>query len=135
MSWQTRKPDGYVPASRETRTTLEEVADDMTQAWLALVVAGLLEIGWAVGLKYADGFTRLWPSVWTIAAMVASLYLLAFAARTLPIGTAYAVWVGIGAAGAALLGMALLGEPRDIGRLACLGLIVAGVVGLKLLDA
>jgi len=103
-------------------------------AWALLVAAGILEIGWAIGLKYTDGFTRLWPSVWTIAAMVVSMYLLALAARTLPIGTAYAVWVGIGAAGAMILGMALLGEPRTIGRIACVGLIVAGVIGLKLIE-
>lgn len=103
-------------------------------AWALLVAAGILEIGWAIGLKYTDGFTRLWPSVWTIAAMVVSMYLLALAARTLPIGTAYAVWVGIGAAGAMILGMVLLGEPRTIARIACVGLIVAGVIGLKLLE-
>mgnify|MGYP005868972541 CR=1 FL=1 len=97
-------------------------------------MAGILEIGWAIGLKYADGFTRLWPSVWTIAAMMLSMYMLALAARTLPIGTAYAVWVGIGAAGAMVLGMMLLGEPNSAGRIVCVGLIVAGVVGLKLLD-
>lgn len=103
-------------------------------AWTLLVAAGILEIGWAIGLKYTDGFTRLWPSIWTIAAMVVSMYLLALAARTLPIGTAYAVWVGIGAAGAMLLGMVLLGEPRSAARILCVGLIVAGVVGLKLFD-
>jgi len=103
-------------------------------AWGLLVVAGILEIGWAIGLKYTDGFSRLWPSVWTIAAMVVSMYLLALAAKTLPIGTAYAVWVGIGAAGAMVLGMVLLGEPRSLARILCVGLIVAGVVGLKLVD-
>ncbi len=103
-------------------------------AWALLVAAGILEIGWAIGLKYTDGFTRLWPSVWTIAAMVVSMYLLALAARTLPIGTAYAVWVGIGAVGAAILGMFLLGEPRSAARIVCIGLIVAGVAGLKLFD-
>lgn len=103
-------------------------------AWALLVAAGILEIGWAIGLKYTDGFTRLWPSVWTIAAMVLSMYLLALAARTLPIGTAYAVWVGIGAAGAMVLGIALLGEPRTTARIVCVGLIVAGVVGLKVFD-
>jgi quaternary ammonium compound-resistance protein SugE len=103
-------------------------------AWALLVAAGILEIGWAIGLKYTDGFTRLWPSVWTIGAMVVSMYLLALAARTLPIGTAYAVWVGIGAAGAMILGMVLLGEPRTIARIACVALIVAGVIGLKLLE-
>jgi quaternary ammonium compound-resistance protein SugE len=107
---------------------------EKSMAWILLVMAGILEIGWAVGLKYTDGFTRLWPSVWTIAAMIVSMYLLALAARTLPIGTAYAVWVGIGAAGAMILGMVLLGEPRSAARIACVGLIVAGVVGLKLVD-
>lgn len=102
-------------------------------AWLYILIAGLLEIAWAVGLKYTQGFTRLWPSVLTVAAMAASMYLLARGARTLPIGTAYAVWTGIGAAGAAVLGMALFGESRDPARLACLGLIVVGIVGLKAL--
>lgn len=104
-------------------------------AWIMVLVAGLLEIGWAVGLKYTDGFTRPLPSAVTIAAMAASMYLLALAARTLPIGTAYAVWVGIGAAGAAVAGMLLLGEARDWPRLACIGLILVGVAGLKLLES
>jgi quaternary ammonium compound-resistance protein SugE len=104
-------------------------------AWALLVAAGILEIGWAIGLKYTDGFTRLWPSVWTISAMAVSMYLLAVAARTLPIGTAYAVWVGIGAVGAAILGMVLLGEPRSTARIACIGLIVAGVIGLKVFNS
>ncbi len=103
-------------------------------AWALLIAAGILEIGWAIGLKYTEGFTRLWPSVWTIAAMIVSMYMLALAARTLPIGTAYAVWVGIGAAGALILGIVLLGEPRSLARMACVGLIVAGVIGLKLVD-
>lgn len=102
-------------------------------AWLLLGVAGLLEVGWAVGLKYADGFSKPLPSALTIAAMVASMWLLAQAARTLPIGTAYAVWTGIGAVGTALLGMLLFGEPRTVLRLTCIVLIVAGIVGLKLL--
>ncbi|MBL8691467.1 MAG: quaternary ammonium compound efflux SMR transporter SugE [Rhodospirillaceae bacterium] len=101
-------------------------------AWIYLVLAGILEIGWALGLKYVDGFTRFWPSVGTIAAMVASMVLLALAARTLPIGTAYAVWTGIGAAGVAILGIVWLGESRDLVRMLCIGLIVAGTVGLKL---
>lgn len=104
-------------------------------AWIILTVAGILEIGWAVGLKYSEGFTRPWPSAVTIATMVASMYLLAVAVRTLPIGTAYAVWVGIGAAGTAVLGMVLFNEPRDAARMLCLALIVAGVVGLKFLEA
>ncbi len=103
-------------------------------AWIYLVTAGLLEIGWAIGLKYTHGFTRIWPSILTIIAMVVSMYLLAIAARTLPIGTAYTVWVGIGAVGTAIIGMWLLNEPRAAARLVCLGLIVAGVLGLKLLD-
>ena len=103
-------------------------------AWLLLAVAGLFEIGWAVGLKYTDGFTRLWPSVWTGLAMVVSVVLLALAVRTLPIGTAYAVWTGIGAAGTALLGIYLFGEPATALRLACIGLIVAGIIGLKLVS-
>lgn len=101
-------------------------------AWFYLTLAGLLEIAWAIGLKYTQGFTKLWPSVWTIAAMAASMYLLAIAARTLPIGTAYAVWTGIGAVGTAILGMYLFNEPREPLRLACIVLIVAGIVGLKL---
>ena len=104
-------------------------------AWIILTVAGILEIGWDVGLKYSEGFTRPWPSAVTIATMVASMYLLAVAVRTLPIGTAYAVWVGIGAAGTAVLGMVLFNEPRDAARMLCLALIVAGVVGLKFLEA
>jgi quaternary ammonium compound-resistance protein SugE len=101
-------------------------------AWIYLVVAGLFEVGWAIGLKYTDGFTRLWPSVWTGASMVVSLYLLSQALRTLPVGTGYAVWTGIGSLGTAILGMALLGESRDAIRLLCLTLIFTGIVGLKL---
>jgi quaternary ammonium compound-resistance protein SugE len=102
------------------------------QAWMLLVVAGLFEVGWAVGLKYTDGFTRLWPSVATVAAMVASVLLLAQALKVIPLGTGYAVWTGIGAVGTAMLGMLLLGESREPVRLACIALIVAGIVGLKL---
>ena len=101
-------------------------------AWLMLTVAGLFEVGWAVGLKYTEGFTRLWPTLWTAASMVVSLGLLGLALRTLPVGTAYAVWTGIGAIGTALLGIALFGESTDLARLACIGLILAGIVGLKL---
>ncbi len=104
-------------------------------AWLILVVSGLFETVWAVGLKYTDGFTRLWPSVAVLAAMAVSIYGLSLAVRVLPIGTAYAVWTGIGAVGAAFVGMALFGEPRTAARLACIGLIVAGIVGLKLFSA
>lgn len=101
-------------------------------AWLLLIVAGLLEVGWAIGLKYTEGFTRFWPSAFTLAAMVASVVLLGIAMKSLPVGTSYAVWVGVGAVGTAILGMVLFGEPATAGRLASLGLIVAGIVGLKL---
>ena len=102
-------------------------------AWIWLTVAGLLEVVWAVGLKYTDGFTRLWPSVITIAAMVASVYCLAVAVRTIPIGTGYAVWTGIGAVGVAILGMVLFGESTALLRIASILLIVAGIAGLKVL--
>jgi quaternary ammonium compound-resistance protein SugE len=101
-------------------------------AWLSLFVAGLFEIAWAIGLKYTDGFTRLWPTAGTIFALIASFVFLEYAVRTLPVGTAYAIWVGIGAVGTAALGIALFGESREPLRLVCLFLIVAGVVGLKL---
>ena len=101
-------------------------------AWLVLAAAGLLEIGWAIGLKYTDGFTRLVPSVLTLAAMAGSIILLGLALKTLPIGTAYAVWTGIGAVGTALLGIVLFDEPATAARLASIGLIVSGIVGLKL---
>lgn len=100
--------------------------------WLVLVLAGLFEIAWAVGLKYSEGFTRLWPSVGTIVAMLISLGLLGIAMKSLPLGTAYAVWVGVGAVGTAILGIILFGEPADALRLLSLGLILAGIVGLKL---
>ena len=100
--------------------------------WLVLVLAGLFEIGWAIGLKYTDGFTRLWPTVGTVASMVVSLGLLGVAMKSLPVGTAYAVWVGVGAVGTAILGIVLLGEPANAGRMVSLGLIVAGIIGLKL---
>lgn len=101
-------------------------------AWIILVVAGIFEIGWAIGLKYTEGFTRLWPSLWTVASMVVSLGLLGLALKTLPVGTAYAAWTGVGAAGTALLGIWLFGEPATAARLSCIALIVAGIVGLKL---
>lgn len=103
-------------------------------AWVYLVIAGLLEIGWAVGLKYTEGFTRLWPSVGTVAAMIASFVLLAQGLKTIPVGTGYAVWTGIGAAGTAIVGMLVLGESRDMLRILCLLMIVGGVVGLKLVS-
>lgn len=101
-------------------------------AWVLLLVAGLLEVGWAIGLKYTDGFTRLWPTVGTVTAMVLSVALLGLAMRTLPVGTAYAVWTGIGAVGTVILGIVLFGEPATAARLACVGLIVSGIVGLKI---
>lgn len=104
-------------------------------AWLYLLMAGLLEVAWAVGLKYTEGFTRLWPSVWTGAALLLSMLLLAGAVRTLPLGTAYAVWTGIGAVGTVVLGIVLFGESASAARLACIGLIMAGLIGLKLTSA
>ena len=103
-------------------------------AWFYLLLAGLLEVGWAIGLKYTQGFTRLWPSVATVACMVVSFTFLSLALKTLPVGTAYAVWTGIGAVGTAVLGMVLLGESREAARIVCLVLIVAGIVGLKLVS-
>lgn len=104
-------------------------------AWLYLLLAGLFEIGWAIGLKYTNGFTRFWPTVATGVSMAVSLGLLGLALRTLPLGTAYAVWTGIGAAGTVALGIVLFGEPATAARLGCVGLIVAGIVGLKLVSA
>ncbi len=101
-------------------------------AWICLGVAGLFEVGWAIGLKYTQGFSKLWPSVATIGAMTVSFVLLSRALKTIPVGTAYAVWTGIGAVGTALLGIMLFGEPATAARLACIGLIVAGIAGLKL---
>ncbi|HEY6995909.1 MAG TPA: multidrug efflux SMR transporter [Xanthobacteraceae bacterium] len=101
-------------------------------AWFALLLAGLLEIAWALGLKYSDGLSRFWPSVAMVAAIAASFGLLAVALRSIPFGTAYAMWTGIGAAGTVIVGMAAFGEPADLFRLTCLALIIAGMVGLKL---
>jgi quaternary ammonium compound-resistance protein SugE len=101
-------------------------------AWLALLVAGMFEVGWAIGLKFTAGFTRLWPSLFTIAAMAISFVLLSYSMKTLPVGTAYAVWTGVGAVGTAILGIVLFGEPAHLGRLLSIALIVAGIVGLKL---
>jgi quaternary ammonium compound-resistance protein SugE len=101
-------------------------------AWVLLLIAGLFEIGWAIGLKYTDGFSRLWPSIGTIVSMIISVALLSFAMRSLPVGTAYAVWTGIGAVGTVLLGIVLFGEAITVARLTCVALIVAGILGLKL---
>jgi quaternary ammonium compound-resistance protein SugE len=103
-------------------------------SWVYLVVAGLFEIGWAIGLKYTHGFTRLVPTVLTAISMAVSLGLLGLALKTLPVGTAYAVWTGVGAVGTAILGIYLLNEPATVGRLVCIGLIVAGIVGLKVVS-
>ncbi len=102
-------------------------------AWAILVVAGVFETGWAIGLKYSEGFTRLWPSVATAIMIVVSMGLLGIATRNLPLGTAYAVWTGIGAVGTVVLGIVLFGESAALSRLACLGLIVTGILGLKFL--
>jgi quaternary ammonium compound-resistance protein SugE len=105
---------------------------NVVTAWLALLLAGLLEIGWALGLKYSDGLTRFWPSLATVTAIALSFGLLGMSLKTVPFGTAYAVWTGIGAAGTMIIGMAAFGESTDIFRVACLVLIIAGMVGLKL---
>jgi len=101
-------------------------------SWIILVLAGLFEIGWAIGLKYTEGFTKFWPTVGTVSAMVISVGLLGIAMRDLPVGTAYAIWVGIGAVGTVILGMVLMGDAASPGRLVSLGLIIAGIIGLKL---
>jgi quaternary ammonium compound-resistance protein SugE len=115
-----------------SRSSVSEEAMSQTTSWLILLVAGVFEVGWAIGLKYTDGFTRLWPSVWTGIALVLSMGLLGLAVKALPVGTAYAVWVGVGAVGTAILGIALLGEAVTPARVASIALIVAGIVGLKL---
>ena len=104
-------------------------------AWIILFVAGLFEIGWAVGLKYTDGFTRPWPTLWTAVALVASMALLGLSLRSLPLGTAYAVWTGIGTVGTAILGIVLFREPATAMRLLCIALILTGIIGLKLATA
>jgi quaternary ammonium compound-resistance protein SugE len=100
--------------------------------WVILIVAGLFEIGWAIGLKYTEGFTRLWPTVGTVLSMIVSLWLLGIAMKSLPVGTAYGVWVGVGAVGTVILGIVLLGEPANLPRLISVTLIIGGIVGLKL---
>jgi quaternary ammonium compound-resistance protein SugE len=101
-------------------------------AWFVLVIAGLFEVGWAIGLKYTDGFTKLWPTVGTVASMIVSLWLLGIAMKSLPVGTAYSVWVGVGAVGTVILGVVLLGEPANNARIFSVALIIAGIIGLKL---
>ena len=104
-------------------------------AWVVLFIAGLLEIGWAIGLKYTQGFTQFWPSTATIGAMAVSFLLLSQALKTIPVGTGYAVWTGIGAVGTVLIGMAFLGESRDVARIVCLLLIITGIIGLKVVSS
>jgi quaternary ammonium compound-resistance protein SugE len=111
---------------------LDAIAEVVVTGWLAVIAAGLLEIAWAFGLKYSDGLTRFWPTLATVIAILASFSLMAFALRSLPFGTAYAIWTGIGAAGSIILGMVIFSEPTDPVRIICLTLIVAGMVGLKL---
>lgn len=101
-------------------------------AWIYLIIAALFECGWAIGLKYTDGFTKIWPSAFTIVAMIISFQFLALAMKTIPVGTAYAIWTGIGTVGVAVLGMVLFGESKDIARILCITLIIAGVIGLKI---
>jgi quaternary ammonium compound-resistance protein SugE len=103
--------------------------------WIILIVAGLFEVGWAIGLKYTEGFTRLWPTVWTIVAMIISLGLLGIALKALPVGTAYSIWVGVGAVGTVILGIVLLGEAASVTRMISVALIIAGIIGLKLSTA
>ncbi|MDL2259749.1 quaternary ammonium compound efflux SMR transporter SugE [Deltaproteobacteria bacterium OttesenSCG-928-K17] len=103
--------------------------------WFILVLAGLFETAWAIGLKYTHGFTRLWPTVGTLAAMAVSVFLLAQAMKSLPVGTAYAIWTGIGAVGAVVMGIILFNEPATAGRMICLGLIISGIIGLKIVSA
>jgi len=119
-------PLGTTPPARASRPF-----GKLSMAWTLLVIAGLFEVGWAIGLKYTAGFTRLWPSVATAVAMIASVVMLSWAVRTLPVGTAYAVWTGIGAAGTVLLGILLFNEPATATRIACVALIVLGIVGLR----
>lgn len=104
-------------------------------AWIILFLAGLFEIGWAVGLKYTDGFTKLWPSVGTLASLGVSVFLLAIALKTLPLGTGYAVWTGIGTIGTVIFGIIMFGESTEVLRLACIAMIIGGIIGLKLITA
>lgn len=103
--------------------------------WIILIIAGLFEVGWAVGLKYTEGFTRLWATVWTIISMIVSLGLLGIAMKQLPVGTAYSIWVGVGAVGTVILGIVLLGESASVPRMISVALIIAGIIGLKLSSA
>jgi quaternary ammonium compound-resistance protein SugE len=123
--------DVHAGVSHSTGDDPKLISERVVMAWVILFIAGLFEVAWAIGLKYTEGFTRLWPSVGTVGAMVASVVLLGWAMRTLPVGTAYAVWTGIGAVGTVALGIVLFHEPATAARLGCVALIVAGIVGLK----
>ncbi len=101
-------------------------------SWVYLIIAGIFEFGWAVGLKYTNGFARLWPSIGTVALMILSFFLLSLALRTIPVGTGYSIWTGIGAAGTAIFGIVFFGESREIGRIVCVFLIISGIIGLKI---
>ena len=124
--------------SEDDLTAPTSIGDDpaivkrIHMAWVILVFAGLFEVGWAIGLKYTEGFTRLWPTIWTVLAMIISLWLLGIAMKSLPVGTAYSIWVGVGAVGTVILGIVLLGEPANAARLISVALIIAGIIGLKL---
>jgi quaternary ammonium compound-resistance protein SugE len=120
--------DCDVSRRNKNKISIEELE---IMAWIQLIIAGLLEIFWAISLKYTDGFSKLWPSVLTICGMIASFYFLAQALKTIPVGTGYAIWTGIGAAGTAILGIILFSELASLPRLLCIGLIVAGIIGLK----
>ncbi len=122
---------GALVGARNELASQSTLIHNSTMAWTFLIIAGILEIGWAIGLKYTEGFSRLWPSVATLGAMIVSIALLSVALKTIPVGTGYAVWTGIGAAGTAIIGMAFLGESRETLRMLCILLIIAGVLGLK----
>ena len=124
--------------SEDDLTTLISAGDNpgncegTHMAWIILVIAGLFEAGWVIGLKYTEGFTRLWPTVWTVLTMTISLWLLGIAMKSLPVGTAYAIWVGVGAVGTVIFGIIMLAEPITAGRIISVLLIIAGIIGLKL---
>jgi quaternary ammonium compound-resistance protein SugE len=122
---------GALVGARNELASQSNLIHNSTMAWTFLIIAGILEIGWAIGLKYTEGFSRLWPSVATLGAMIVSIALLSVALKTIPVGTGYAVWTGIGAAGTAIIGMVFLGESRETLRMLCILLIIAGVLGLK----
>jgi len=117
------------------RVADKDVRVPLIMNWIYLLIAGILEVGWAIGLKYTDGWTKLYPSILTVIGMIASFYFLSLALKSLPIGTAYAIWTGIGTVGAAVLGMVLFDEPRDVVRILCIMLIIAGIAGLKITSA